>query len=895
MPAAHAATIKGTVISADDNSTLPSARIGIRNTKLACLTDVSGNFILKGIPAGNFVLTVDYIGYETYEKNISISIKDTDEVINLRVMLQPKSKEMNNVLVTGVAGKETETAARLREKNADNIVSVLSAQAIEKSPDITVANALQRVSGVSLSRTPAGDGQYAILRGMNKRYNNTLINGLKIASPDPKARFVPLDIIPSDLLQRIEVVKSITPDMEGDAIGGTVNIVMKDAPDSLLLNAYGSTSLSDLAFSQKFSSFNTSGIQAKDPNERNPAGYVAQFSDFTTNNLRINPIAFPPGFTGGVSFGDRFFNKKLGFISSVSMQDLYRASNGVFYNTTVNPNNNDPVYSSVQQRSYSIHQERFGFNNKFDYAFNNDNKLVFTAILLQSTESQYRKIIDTSLVDNRTKPGTGLISYKERTQLHEQLLGNFSLQGYHDLFDKLVSIAWTGSLSTASSAIPDQAELEKDYASLSNVPYFDHETRLWQHNEDQDKTGMLDLYFRPKISGKMLEFKFGGLDRDKTRSNYQNEYKLTQSNGGGGKAKDEYKGIDSLTNLGVTATGATPTYNINNYTVHENILAAYGEVKVEFGLLQVLTGVRMESTAQNYQTDAPPVIGASAASIAYNDFLPGLHLKYLLTPNQNLRFSVNKSISRPDYYDLVPYNVQGEYYEEHGNPNLTRTQATNYDLRYEYFASKFDHFGVGAFYKNILDPIEYVLYVNGTNLPPDVIKPGYPLIVPQSQGMAVLKGFEVTAIKYFGGFGLSGNYTFTQSQVNTPKVYSDSATHTVSNKIETRPLQGQSKNVANISAIYRNQKIGFHAQLSFVLTGSRLERLSPFYGEDYYTRDYYTLDFSAEQKISKHFIAFTKITNILNNAYEIRINNTLLVEKDYYGRFLQLGLRYRFN
>ena len=161
--------------------------------------------------------------------------------------------------------------------------------------------------------------------------------------------------------------------------------------------------------------------------------------------------------------------------------------------------------------------------------------------------------------------------------------------------------------------------------------------------------------------------------------------------------------------------------------------------------------------------------------------------------------------------------------------------------------------------------------------------------------MAVLKGFEVTAIKYFGGFGLSGNYTFTQSQVNTPKVYSDSATHTVSNKIETRPLQGQSKNVANISAIYRNQKIGFHAQLSFVLTGSRLERLSPFYGEDYYTRDYYTLDFSAEQKISKHFIAFTKITNILNNAYEIRINNTLLVEKDYYGRFLQLGLRYRFN
>ena len=215
----HAGTIKGTVISEDDNAGLPGAKVYLRSTRLACLTDGSGNFILKGIPSGNYTLVVEYIGYGSYEKNFSISPKDTDEIFSEKIILKPSSKEMNTITVTGVAGKETETAARLREKNADNIVSVLSAQAIEKSPDITVANALQRVSGVSLSRTPEGDGHYAILRGMNKRYNNTLINGMKIASPDPKARFIPLDIIPADLLQRIEVVKSVTPDMEGDAIG----------------------------------------------------------------------------------------------------------------------------------------------------------------------------------------------------------------------------------------------------------------------------------------------------------------------------------------------------------------------------------------------------------------------------------------------------------------------------------------------------------------------------------------------------------------------------------------------------------------------------------------------------------------------------------------------------
>ena len=97
-------------------------------------------------------------------------------------------------------------------------------------PDVTLGNTIQRVSGVTIQRTSTGEGRYAIVRGMDQRYNNTLVNGIKIPSPDDKYRFVPLDIFPSELLERLEVIKALTPSMEGDAIGGSVNLVMKNAP-----------------------------------------------------------------------------------------------------------------------------------------------------------------------------------------------------------------------------------------------------------------------------------------------------------------------------------------------------------------------------------------------------------------------------------------------------------------------------------------------------------------------------------------------------------------------------------------------------------------------------------------------------------------------------------------
>lgn len=219
---------------------------------------------------------------------------------------------LDAAVVTAVANGRTEVAARNIERNSINMVNVMSAKAMEMSPDITVANVIKRMSGVTVERNSSGEGQYAILRGMDKRYNYTLVNGIKIPSPDNKNRFVPLDIFPSEILDRIEVTKSLTADMEGDGIGGAVNLVMKDAPEKMEISANLSTGYSALFLARDFQSFNHRAINPLSPNERlgrpelHDENYSVTADDFSMENLHVTSHRPRPDIVGGFSYGDRF-------------------------------------------------------------------------------------------------------------------------------------------------------------------------------------------------------------------------------------------------------------------------------------------------------------------------------------------------------------------------------------------------------------------------------------------------------------------------------------------------------------------------------------------------------------------------------------------------------------
>ena len=291
--------LKVTVLDAVNGEPLVGATVILNNQSNYIKLD--GSFTFKNTVVGKNTIKVSYTGYKTETKEFQIN--KLNEVKNIEILLQPTSNTLTSVSVSSSSSKDNEKSVRRLEKIADPIINVLSSKNIQLLPDITVANALQRVSGVTIEKSSSGEARYPIIRGMEKRYINTLINGIKIPSPDNKNRFIPLDLFPSELLERLEVGKSLTPNMEGDAIGGTINLVMKDAPEHLLLQANAAGGYNTSFPDQKFSQFDNATMNLQSPAQVKGNTYVATLSDFPLTHLNYTEKSKPTNSTFGLTFG----------------------------------------------------------------------------------------------------------------------------------------------------------------------------------------------------------------------------------------------------------------------------------------------------------------------------------------------------------------------------------------------------------------------------------------------------------------------------------------------------------------------------------------------------------------------------------------------------------------
>ena len=434
-----AETIRGKVLDASTGEEMVGVTVLLKgSTDSWAVTGLDGSFSID-IKVQGGTLVCNLIGYKDVEVNF------TDAAQELRISMEPDVEMLEAVVVSATGGGRTEVAARNIERNSVNVVNVMSAKAMELSPDITVANVIKRMSGVTVERNSSGEGQYAILRGMDKRYNYTLVNGVKIPSPDNKNRFVPLDIFPSEILDRIEVTKSLTADMEGDGIGGAVNLVMKDAPERMEITANLSTGYSALFLDRDFQTFNHRAIQKLSPNERmgrpelHNENYSVSADDFTMENLRMSQGRPRPDIVGGFSYGDRYFGGKLGVIAAFSYQNLFRGKDASLYYI---PGSSG---KGTENRWYSEEQNRMGAHAKLDYRISNRHKLMLYAGYMDLQETEVR---DGSNDQERTV----------RMKWNHQYIFNTTLKGEHSFLrgDRL-KLDWTGVFSKAYSTTPDNA------------------------------------------------------------------------------------------------------------------------------------------------------------------------------------------------------------------------------------------------------------------------------------------------------------------------------------------------------------------------------------------------------------------------------------------------------
>ncbi|MGN0234639.1 MAG: TonB-dependent receptor domain-containing protein [Bacteroidaceae bacterium] len=853
--------VRGVVTDAVTDEPLIGASVYLKGNKTTgTTTGLDGSFLLK-TNAESPVICCACIGFQTVETAYS--------GLPLTIRLKENTTDISEVVVVSNYNGSTDAKAIEIERNSANIVNVLSSRAMELAPDITVGNIIQRMSGVTVERNSSGEGQYAILRGMDKRYNYTLVNGIKIPSPDNKNRFVPLDLFPSEILSRIEVNKSMTAELEGDGIGGAVNLVMKDAPARRLLTANISTGYNALFLNRDFLSFDHSAIVSTSPDEKK--GNIGQnkvtAADFENRSLHITKRPPLPDMTASLAYGDRVLKGKLGYLLSASYQNMNRGKNMDYYDYTKST-------GAIEYRTYSDHKQRVALHSKFDYHIQPGHKLVWYNGLLMLTDDQVRT-------------GEAEQEASVRMRHNRQQIFNSTLSGTHQLSGKKLSMDWKGVFSTANNKTPGNTQI---YIQGNHIQTNKAATRRWEHNSDRDWAGYLNLKYSPD---ERWMLKSGGLYRTKKRDSFFNEYTFDSSTG-----NDVYQmyGTDWRNFDGILLS-PREYGNVGdplNYDATENIGAAYITATYRKGEWEAAGGLRAEHTDQGYTLRYPRSTDGEGNQ-KYWDCLPDLHLKYHIARNMDLHLSYARAINRPSFFEIVPYSIINEEYKEKGNPDLKHTIADNIDLRWELFPKAYEQLMVGVFYKHLQNPIEYGLITEGQDM----------YYKPLNLGTANNAGVEIDALKYFRRFGIKFNYTFTHSRIVTEKRTMQGNDIIVVR--QSRPLAGQAAHVANLSLLYKDTQHGVNAQITGSYIGKRLSEVSNWYNNDIWENEYFRLELSAEKSWQCGIEIYLKATNLLDlplikyvhkgehtDGVDFpRHHGNILEREERYGQTVMIGVRYK--
>lgn len=413
-------TIRGRIIDAS-KQTLPGASIYIENLRTGVTSDVNGYYTFSNLNPGTYTIKISYVGYSPVEMKITIPAGKTlekDVVLN-------EGLELQEVVVGGAF--QGQRRAINSQKNSLGITNVVSADQVGKFPDSNIGDALKRISGINV-QYDQGEARFGQVRGTSADLSSVTINGNRIPSAEGDTRNVQLDLIPADMIQTIEVNKVVTPDMDGDAIGGSINLVTKNSPYKRTITA-------------------TAG-----------SGY-----NWISEKAQLNL---------GFTYGDRFFNDKLGIMLSASYQNAPSGSDDVEFIWDTD-SKGTICLTDYQIRQYYVTRERQSYSAAFDWDINANHKLFFKGIFNNRNdwENRYRLTLkdlnkdvnkkkEGAVADNKasvrlqTKAGS---PNNRNARLERQRTMDFTLGGEH-LFGKL-SMDWNASYARASEERPNERYL----------------------------------------------------------------------------------------------------------------------------------------------------------------------------------------------------------------------------------------------------------------------------------------------------------------------------------------------------------------------------------------------------------------------------------------------------
>ena len=901
--------IRGRIID-NAQQTLPGATVYIESLHTGAISDVNGFYTLANLAAGTYRVKVSYVGYSPAEFTITVPEGKTVE----RDVTLNEGIELQEVVVGGAFTGQRRALSS--QKNAMGISNVVSADQVGKFPDSNIGDALKRISGINV-QYDQGEARFGQVRGTSADLSSVTINGNRIPSAEGDTRNVQLDLIPADMVQTIEVSKVVTADMDGDAIGGSINLVTKNTPYRRIFNA-------------------TAG-----------SGYNA-----VSKKAQVNL---------GLTYGDRFLNDKLGLMISGSYQYAPGGSDNAEFEYDVD--DDQVVLKEAQVRQYYVTRERQSYSLALDYEFNADHKISFKGMYNRRNdwENRYRAVykdLDESdpaeqSIELQTKGGA---NDTKNARLERQQTMDFTLDGEHNLGGRVL-MDWAASYSRASEDRPNERYfgLKMDNNTGSNllstfhgvggrtpystlaIPALNDEA--WEldelTNSDQsiyENEWKFRLNFELPLAKGLFgnTLRFGGKYTNKTKDRETEWYKYDgvfddndawRNNGAaqirsGFMVGDFYpEGTHFVSkeylggiNFGSMEGEADNEEMSGNYHANEQITSAYLRFDQKLGRkLNLMLGLRMEHTALDYRGLNWVVDEEEEESLAptgnrknnYTNWLPSVLLKYDVNDDFKLRASFTETLSRPKYAALIPsvnYNSADEE-ATIGNPDLKPTTSYNFDLSAEYYFKSVGLVSLGFFYKSINDVIVDEVW---QGMSPEIPISGnyeYEISKPINAYDANLYGVEVAYQRDFSFIapalkclGFYGNYTYTAN-----KTKNHHFEHRVLEEGEEIDMIGSPEHTANASLFF--EKWGFNLRLSYNFASAFVDEMGEVAQLDRYYDKVNYLDLNASYTFGQRFktTIYADVTNLLNQPlryYQGTTDRTMQAE--YYGARFNAGVKVTF-
>ena len=874
-------TVSGVVVSTWDGTPLSGATVTVRGTTLAIQTDASGRFELKNVPPGDQVLRFSKSSYASAVVTDVRVLPGQSTTVNGN--LRPEFYEMEEYEVTAEEFTQQTEQILIERQQSSSLLEAIGSEQFSKLGAGDAAEALGKVAGASIA-----DGKFAVIRGLADRYTFTTLNGTDLPSADPDRKAAQLDLLPTQVIERMDVSKTFTPDMAGGFAGGSINIVTRSYPDKFLFSlgigaSYntqanlnkdflatdrGSTDWLAIddgtralpAVARNTPAFGTSGPVQNEP--------VVEQS-FLSSQLSPLPRESPLNAGFAMAMGDSFKagEFKLGYLASLNYKNDYK-----FYDDGIirkyDTGNGAPVIDKVDARG--VVEYTWSASTAFTLGMGEDHELKFNFLYVQSADDEARHLQgqDEGTTPGQTYTDQSILHWTQRNLQYYQLAGNHNFPELKDIeFD------WAAAYSTARQDEPDYrifqfvADLENGTFEPFGRANPGFPTRYWRELEENNASFRGDLTFPlPSYNSKENAVKTGLAYTDSHRDYYQRGFTMypLPINGSTFYTSGNPQEYLQPTNYPYVQYRNFPV-NIT-YQGQQTIAAAYlmGDWAA-LDWLRLVGGARVEKTdlsltGFNQSRNAPLEPG----SIERTDVLPSLSATVSLRENLLLRAAWSQTVVRPTYREIAPvaiYDIANAR-QIFGDPNLTFSESANYDLRLEWFPRAGEIVSLSVFMKQIDEPIE-LIQVNATD------------VTYTNSSSADVYGIEAefrTCLDNYWEplkeFTLGFNAAYIVSEVPISSKQQESRNQLYSDTSTSRPLYDQPEYTLNADLTWDHAATGTAITLSGGVVGRRLIVFG-LTTPDQYEEPAPVLDVFLSQKLGKHWKLKFSAKNLLDPVSEV--------------------------